>query len=126
VAAGVTHPRAYFELGRIEYEQLLEKDPELKDSAAVGRIEAILHTGLSQNPPLLNSYALLAEIWLRRQVPLTPNRLAFLDQGVGLFPHQFRIVYSAALIHAAQGNVARALQLVESSQTVFPAPKQQA
>ena len=126
IKAGVTHPRAYFELGRIEYEELREKDPELRDAAAVGRIEAILHTGLAQNPPLLNSYALLAEIWLRRQVPLTPSRLAFLDQGVGLFPRQFRLVYSAALIHAAQGNITRALQLVESSRPAFPAPRQQA
>lgn len=126
VDAGIEHPRAYFELARIQYDQLVARFPDLHGlDDQVTSIEALLDHGLKQNPPLPNSYALLYEIWLRRNIPLNPAQEVQLDEGAKLFPNQFRIVYAAALLNAAQGNLTRASQLVSDGLPIFSSEKQQ-
>lgn len=116
----VVHPRVYLEFARIEYAQLIEEHPDLVEiDEQVKRIESLLETSFTQNPILPGSYELLFEIWLRQKKHLSPQQLAKLHHGPGLFPRHFRIVYAAALLHAAQGNITEAQKLVERSLPYF-------
>lgn len=112
VQGKVVHPRAYYELSRIEMVRLREKDPDLKTvGSELDDIAQQLTTGLGQKPALAQAYKLLLELWLRKMARLTAAQVALLDEGARRFPEQFRIIYAAVLLQTAQGDVKSAERL---------------
>jgi len=121
----IKHPRVYFELARIDYAKLREANVESATIAnELDAITDILIQGLQQNPPLPTSYALLYEIWLRHNTPLTPAHIALLDEGARRFPRHFRIVYPATLLHLAHGNATEAEALITRSLRFLSRPEE--
>lgn len=121
----IKHPRVYFELARISYAQL--RAANFDPTTIATELEAITDTllqGLQQKPPLPTSYALLYEIWLRHNTPLTPIHIALLNEGASRFPHHFRIVYPATLFHLAHGNTPEAEKLITRSLDFFYRPEE--
>jgi len=106
------HPRAYYELSRIEWQRLRQRDPDMKTpGTAVEQLMEYLTLGLRQKPAMHQSYALLFELWLRTKAKLTPAQVAMLGEGVRLFPGQFRVIFAAVLLQAERGDSTVAMHL---------------
>lgn len=113
VAGKVVHPRAYYELARIYYQELLARpDAARLTIAEAGRVLQPVAMALKQSPPLAEAYGLIAEVWLRADGRLIPAQLAVLDEGLRLFPSHGRLLYSAALLNSLHGDPAKARALV--------------
>lgn len=110
----VVRPRAYYELARIYYQELLGHTQGAEFSAAeAGAVLKPLAVALKQSPPLPEIYELIAEVWLRTAGRLGPAQLAVLDEGVRNYPWRPRLIYSAALLNSMQGRLPEAAGLVE-------------
>lgn len=114
VAAKVIHPRAYYELARLYYQDALADAGEGRLSAGqAGRVLAPLASALRQKPVLAEGYELIAEVWLRTDGGLTPAQLDVLAVGLRRFPRDLRLRYSAALLNSLHGRPAEARALAE-------------
>lgn len=114
VAAKVIHPRAYYELARLYYQDALADAGEGRLSAVqAGRVLAPLASALRQKPVLAEGYELIAEVWLRADGGLTPAQLDVLAVGLRRFPRDLRLRYSAALLNSLHGRPEEAKALAE-------------
>ena len=114
VAAKVLHPRAYYELARIYYQDVLaEAEAGRLSAAQAGKVLQPLAHALRQKPPLAEGYELIAEVWLRTDGGLTPAQLDVLTAGLRRFPRDLRLRYSAALLNSLHGRPAEAKALAE-------------
>lgn len=114
VAAKVIHPRAYYELARLYFQDALADAGEGRLSAGqAGRVLAPLASALRQKPVLAEGYELIAEVWLRTDGGLTPAQLDVLAVGLRRFPRDLRLRYSAALLNSLHGRPAEAKALAE-------------
>jgi hypothetical protein len=106
VRGGVVRPRADYELARLRY-----AEAQAAPAAAGGRLSAEqaasvlqpLADACRQSPPLLETYALAAEVWSRSPAVLTRRNLEVLDQGIDYFPRDARLMYQTAWLNARQG-----------------------
>lgn len=115
VAAKVTHPRAYYELARLYYQDALADAGEGRLSAGqAGRVLAPLASALRQKPVLAEGYELIAEVWLRTAGGLSPAQLDVLAVGLRRFPRDLRLRYSTALLNSLHGRPAEAKALAQT------------
>jgi hypothetical protein len=127
VAASVVRPRAYYELARIKYAAIRPAEPDEKFPASVAAdVRQLLHTACLQAPALPEVYELLAEIWLRSDLPPGPEEFAMLDTGLRHFPRHFRLLYTAALLHALHGDAEVARSFAQRSRESAATPAEQA
>lgn len=120
----VVRPRAYFELARLNYEEVVAVNPEGKLSVAdAAPILRPLAAALKQSPQLPEIYELIATVWLRAEARLTPAQLAVLDTGVRNFQWRTRLIYSAALLNLMSGRAAESQALIDRGLKVCTAPK---
>lgn len=113
VAGKVVHPRAYYELARIYYQELLSRPGDARLTIAeAGHVLQPVARALKQSPPLAETYDLIAEVWLRAEGRLVPAQLAVLDEGLRLFPNHGRLLYSAALLNSLHGDPEKSKLLV--------------
>ncbi len=126
VAGKVVHPRAYCELARIYYQELLARpDAARLTIAEAGRVLQPVALALKQSPPLAEAYDLIAEVWLRAEGRLIPAQLAVLDEGLRLFPDHVRLLYSAALLNSLHGDPEKSKLLVLRGLAVTREPRLQ-
>ena len=67
---------------------------------------------LTPLPPLLETYALTAEVWARSVPAFTRQNLSFLDEGITYFPRNVPLIYQAAWLNARQGFTTEADDLI--------------
>ncbi len=114
VGQGVIRPRAYYELARITFAELLaKKSTDNLTAAEAGQVLKPLAAARRQSPRLVEAYELIAEVWLRSDGHLTQKQLAVLDEGIRFFPRRTRLIYSAALLRATHGFGESALALTK-------------
>jgi hypothetical protein len=114
VAGGVVRPRVYWELARIRYQAVLvrkEKGPP--DERWLQEVVGLLDIARTQAPPQAAVYELLAEIWQKHTISLTPAQLAALDEGLHYFPQRVGLVTAVARLKMRQSLSAESRALVE-------------
>lgn len=116
VHARVVRPRADLELARFRYQAVPGlADPATKLTAEqAGEILAPLHAGRLAQPPLVEIYSLMAEVWTRRAVPPTGEELAILSDGARLFPHASALVLRAIQLNKLSGQLVAAMALADT------------
>ncbi len=120
----VVRPRAYYELARIDYADLLRRTPEGRFTAAeAGAVLRPLATALKQSPQLPEIYELVAEVWLRTEAQLSPAQFTLLDEGVRNFQWRTPLIYSAALLNSLHGRTREARALVAQGLAIAVRPK---
>ena len=110
----VVHPRAYYELARIYYQEVLAKSPKGRLTIAeAGQVLRPVGAALRQLPAIVEAYEFIAEVWLRAEGRLAPEQLAVLDEGLRKFPMRTRLIYSAAILNSLHGRLAEAQVLAD-------------
>jgi hypothetical protein len=106
VAGGVVRPRVYFELSRLRYAEARTK-PELPgghlSAAQATEVLKPLAAAYRQAPPLVEIYELTADVWSRSVADFKRHNLDVLDEGVGFFPWNPRLIYQVAWLNAREG-----------------------
>lgn len=99
-------PRAAFELARLRFSALAaphqERDFRLSSADAETVLAPLLATR-EQDPPLVEVYELLSQVWAVSAEALTRSQLTILESGVRLFPHRSELVYRTAELSARHG-----------------------
>ena len=123
----VMHPRVYFELARINYEQMRAEAREspLTDTQVFDLVDT-LEIAFTQSPALPEIYELLIKIWLQSEAVLLDKQLALLKQASDLFPRSFRLNYGIALLYAREGRVAETQRHIQRALGWIDDPKEQA
>jgi hypothetical protein len=115
VAGGVVRPRAYFELSRLRYAEARAK-PALPggrlSAAQATEVLKPLVAAYRQAPPLLEIYELTADVWTRSVAAFKRHNLDVLDEGVGFFPWNPRLIYQTAWLNAREGYKTEAEALI--------------
>jgi hypothetical protein len=116
VQGGVIRPRAYYELARLRYVEARSKAEAPGGKLSPAQATAVLHPlarARGQQPPLLESYALTAEVWARTDLALTRRELDVLAEGVGFFPWNAPFIYQVAWLNAQHGFTSEARALID-------------
>ncbi len=99
--AKVERPRAYLELARLNLEEARAKpagaDGRLSD-AQVTRVLTPLLIARSQRPPMVQVYALAADVWSQAEHGPSREEFNFVVEGVQTFPGSPGLVWRAALL----------------------------
>jgi len=123
VAGGVVRPRANYELARLRYVEA-RTQPELPGGKLSAAQAAAVLQPLAdlrrQQPPLLEAYALTAEVWAWTDLTLTRRELEVLDEGVGFFPSDASFIYQAAWLNAQHGFKSEAEALITRGLKINP------
>lgn len=125
VQGGVVRPRANYELARLLYVEARQKAETAGRKLSAAQAAAILQPLASlrrQQPPLLEAYALTAEVWARADVVLTRSELEVLDEGVEFFPGNAPFIYQVAWLNAQHGFRSEARALTEHGLKVASDP----
>jgi hypothetical protein len=115
LGGGPLRPRASYELARLRYDEAKKKPAGPSDQLSAEQATDVLQplVGSRQSsPPLLETYALTAEVWSRSVPALTRQNLALLDEGVAYFPRNVPLIYQAAWLNARQGFITEAGTLI--------------
>ena len=123
VQANVVGPRAYYELARIRYDELLASDNGRPSATIVEHIIEPLEAGRSQSPPLLESYELAAKVMEAVQGADIPPHLNYLDSAQQYFPRDLDLVYRVASLNTTNGFTANALALAEAGEQLSATPQ---
>lgn len=89
VAGGVVRPRAYFELARLRYDQLVGRSTRNDGKFPAEQVAPIVQpllAGMKQSPALAAAYELLAHVSALSLEPPTPEVLDALAEGERLYP----------------------------------------
>lgn len=100
VRARVRRPRAYFELARIRYADALAHPAGPDGTLSVLQTEdilSLLRENRTMAPPLLETYLLASDVWLHSGRPPVEADLAFLTEGMRLFPANRTLRQSASV-----------------------------
>ncbi len=121
----VVRPRAYYELARIDYEELLTRVPGGKFTIdEAGIVLRPLNTALQQSPQLPEIYELLSDVWLRTAARLSAAQLQVLDEGVRNFQWRTRLIYSTALLNSLNGRPTEARAYIDQGLAIATPPKE--
>lgn len=114
VNGGVVRPRAYIELARLRFDALRrEAGPEGKLTAAqIDALFALLRQAHRQQPPLAETYAMLA-IVLSQGESATGEQLEVLRDGARSFPRYSALVLRIIALHLTAGQITVAADLAE-------------
>lgn len=112
---GTLRPRASYELARLRYAEAKKKPGAPNDRLSAEQATEVLQPlvgSRNASPPLLETYALTADVWARSVPAFTRQNLAFLDEGVAYFPRNLPLIYQAAWLNARQGFTTEAEALI--------------
>jgi hypothetical protein len=112
---GMLRPRASYELARLRYAEAKKKPGAQGDRLSAEQATDVLQPLASSRialPPLLETYALTAEVWARSVPAFTRQNLSFLDEGITYFPRNVPLIYQAAWLNARQGFTTEADALI--------------
>jgi hypothetical protein len=116
IATGVVRPRAYHELARLRFAELRRGAPETASFSFTELAPIIepLRRGLTQSPPLAESFALLAEAWARCELSPNAEEFAELETGARLFGRHPTVGLPLALALARHGKSAEAAAVLDA------------
>jgi len=105
VKAGTKLPSAYVGLARLRLEQAIANPAaEGKLSVAqMGAVLSLLFEARKSQPPLPETYELIASAWARSSVPPKIANLGVLDEGIRFFPRDSALLYAAAQLYREAG-----------------------
>jgi hypothetical protein len=86
---GVVRPRAYFELARLRYDQLVGRSTREDGKYTAGQVESVVRpllAGTRQSPALAASYQLMAHVAAQGVEPPSREVTEALREGARLFP----------------------------------------
>lgn len=112
---GTLRPRASYELARLRYAEAKKKPGAPNDRLSAEQATDVLQPLANSRkalPPLLETYALTADVWSRSVPAFTRQNLTFLEEGVAYFPRNVPLIYQAAWLNARQGFTAEADALI--------------
>ncbi len=112
--ANVIRPRAYAEVARLKWQDLVAANPTVQEYTyvEVSEINDLLHRGLAQAPALTEIFAQLADLWQRSAVPPTPGDLQRIKREQALFVSDPKICIALAAALARHGHTADAISLL--------------
>ncbi len=105
VKGGTKLPSAYVELARLRLDHAIAH-PSANGKLSVGQmgtVLSLLFEARKYQPPLPETYALIASAWAQSAVPPKPENLAVLDEGIRAFPRQSTLLYAAAQLYSQAG-----------------------
>lgn len=128
VAGGVVRPRAYYELARMRYDYLYGRSTRNDGKYSSEKIDSILQPLLvaaRQNPPLPAVYEMMAHLCFMSVEPPTPEVLAALARGAGLFPHHTALRRQLAALRAGTDETPapKSLPLLLDLNAALPLPQ---
>ncbi|HWA09739.1 MAG TPA: hypothetical protein VG838_09840 [Opitutaceae bacterium] len=106
VQGGVTRPRVGYELARLRYAEAKAEPGGTGGRLSAAQATMVLQPLLNvyhQAPPMLEIYALSADVWSHSAPALTRQNLVVLDEGMTYFPRNLPLIYQAAWLNARQG-----------------------
>lgn len=117
IAAGVTRPRAYFEVARFRFAQLLRDQPAERIFSAgdVAPVLEPLRQALTLTPPLPEIFGLLADVSVRYREPIPPGDATALLEGARCFGKNPPIAYRVAFALARAGRRLEAIALLKDA-----------
>jgi hypothetical protein len=122
-------PRASFELARLRYGEAKKAPAAPGERLSAEQASAVLQplaASHAATPPLLETYALIADVWAHSVPAFTHQNLAILDEGVANFPRNQPLIYQAAWLNARQGFTAEADALIARGLNAGPDPASRA
>jgi len=116
-------PRARYELARLRFAAL--RAPSAGPAAGltleqVGTVLTPLLATREQDPPLVEVYTLIAEVWAASIQAPTREQLAVLEAGVRLFPRHSELVHRTAELNLRHGHSDTARWLITLGLTLAP------
>jgi hypothetical protein len=123
--AKVIRPRAYFEVARMRFVDLLRNQPTTYhlSAAETESIVAPLRVGLRQKPLMAEAVALFASAWIRSAQAPTEVDFALLKQAAETFPARPSTLFRIAGVYAKSGRYVMADAVLTQALT-FPADEQ--
>lgn len=115
-AAGLTRPRANYELGRLRLAQARAAPDGADGRLSVTQTAWVLSplfAARAGRPALPEVYELIGDVWAASAATPTRGHLAVLDEGVRLFPRRPALVLRTAELHLRNGFLDAAAPLVE-------------
>ncbi len=115
-------PRAAYELARLRFAALRSGAATSAPltPAQARTVLAPLASARAQEPPLVEVYTLMADVWSVSAERPTREELAVLEAGVRLFPREAPLVLRTAELNVRQGNVDAARWLINLGLTLAP------
>jgi hypothetical protein len=126
VQANVVGPRAYYELARIRYGELMAGGNGPPSAADVERIIEPLETGRSQSPSLLESYELAEKVMEEASGADVRLHLNYLDSVRRDFPRELDLLYKVASLNVSNGYASEASALAEAGVQLSTTPQDRA
>jgi hypothetical protein len=125
IEAKVVRPRAYFEVARMRFLDLLRNQPAtyLLSAAETESVVAPLREGLRQKPLMAEAVALFATTWLRSAQAPTEVDFALLRHAAETFPARPTTLFRIAAVCANSGRFAAAEALLDQAMR-FPVDDQ--
>lgn len=121
VRAQVARPSAYYQLAQLRFDALTAGKAKLTPAQSE-EVLAPLLAGRRFEPPLLETYVLMSEVFRLSASPPTPAQLAPLNQGTRLFAHVAALVAKTAAFNVVAGQTATALELIDAGQRAASEP----
>lgn len=114
ITAGVQRPRAYYEVARSRFAELLRDQPanRLFSEGELTGVLGPIRRAVALTPALPEIYGVLADVWLRARTPPPATDLAALSRGAQLFALHPTVGYRLALALARFGRPAEAGMLL--------------
>ncbi len=118
VKRGIVRPGANTLLALLRYDEVRATSGgggDTYSATALRPIFALLESACAQEPPLAETYALLAEAWSHCAAAPTSEQLAILDHGAALFRQHPELAGNVAALLLAHGETTRARALLAAS-----------
>lgn len=100
---GTIRVRAYFELARLRYLERLPPEGVKFSPAQIEEVLQPLRSARKLSPPLPDAYELVARVLTQGDRTPTVAELAWVLEGVNLFPLNSSLTYQAAHLHVLHG-----------------------
>lgn len=117
IAAAVAHPRIYYALARIRYDEATRQpagpNGKLSDDQIAG-LDRLFTAMNEQSPPILKGYELMVQAWAQALHPPPPAKIRVLDDGARLFRSP-RLMLAVAVVEAAGGQTKEARSLIQAA-----------
>lgn len=118
-------PRARFELARLRFAAVRAPSAGSTPGLTSEQVSAVLTPLLAtreQDPPLVEVYTLIAEVWAACTQAPTRAQLAALEDGVRTFPRHSELVHRTAELNLRHGYTETARWLITLGLTLAPDP----
>jgi hypothetical protein len=109
-----TRARAWAALAQLRLDSALERPDGTNGTLSAAQMKSVLEPLFAARtlaPPLPEVYRTAAAAWARSQMTPLPGHLAFIDQGVALFPSDADLVWADADLQRRFGYRARAEEI---------------